>query len=117
MQTRSQPSLQTTQYGIILCTVITAAIHIFLSFQFVDAPDPIFLLNGLGYLLLIAALYAPWPVLVRYRGYSRWLLIGYTALTIILWAVLGARTPIGYFDKLVEIALLLLLWLENQQQR
>ncbi len=82
--------------GIFLLTLATALIHLQLAF-----PDPAFILNGLGYLTLLAALYLPIPQVGRYRSMVRWALIGYTALTIFLWVLLGARTPIGYIDKMI----------------
>ncbi len=103
------------QYGAILCAVVTATIHIYLSFQFVPSPDWVFLLNGIGYLVLIGALYLPLAALSPYQQPLRWILIAYTALTIVLWVLLGARTTIGYFDKLVEVALIIFLWLDNQR--
>ena len=96
--------------GIVLLTLATALIHLQLAF-----PDPAFILNGLGYLTLLAALYLPIPRVARYRSIVRWALIGYTALTIFLWTLLGARTPIGYADKAIEVVLILLLLLEARR--
>ena len=45
----------------------------------------------------------------------RWALIGYTALTLFLWILLGARTSIGYIDKTIEILLILLLLVEARR--
>lgn len=109
------PTTQTTtvlRTGIVLLTLATALIHLQLNF-----PDPVFILNGLGYLTLLAALYLPVPRLARYRAAVRWALIGYTALTIFLWVLFGARTPIGYADKVIEIALISLLLLEARRSR
>jgi hypothetical protein len=47
--------------GIVLLTLGTALIHLQLDF-----PDPVFILNGLGYLTLLAALYLPIPRIARY---------------------------------------------------
>lgn len=102
----------TRRIGIIVLTVATALIHLQLNF-----PDPVFILNGLGYLALLAALYLPVPQLARYHNAARWVLIGYTALTICLWILLGARTPIGYIDKLIEVALIALLILDTRRTR
>ncbi|GAB4514313.1 MAG: hypothetical protein Kow0047_26100 [Anaerolineae bacterium] len=99
------------QYGIIVLTVATAVIHFSLLF-----PDVLFILNGLGYLALLVARYAPLDFLASYRATARWALMGYTALTVILWAVMGARTPIAYIDKIIEIALIVLLWREGQAE-
>jgi hypothetical protein len=73
--------------GIAVLTLATAAIHLQLAF-----PDPAFILNGLGYLTLLAALYLPIPRVARYQWVVRWVLVGYTALTIFLWILLG-RVP------------------------
>ena len=98
------------QAGIVLLTLATALIHLQLAF-----PDPVFILNGLGYLALLAALYLPIPQVARYRNAVRWVLIGYTALTIFLWILFGARIPIGYIDKAIEVALIALLLLEARR--
>ena len=74
---------------------------------------PLFVLNGLGYLALVAALYLPVAPLARYRNAVRWVLVGYVALTIALWAFVGARNAMGYADKLVEVALISLLLIER----
>jgi hypothetical protein len=96
--------------GIIVLTLATAFIHLQLNF-----PDPVFILNGLGYLALLAALYLPVPQLARYQNALRLALIGYTALTIFLWILLGARTPIGYIDKIIEVALISILLLDARR--
>jgi hypothetical protein len=96
--------------GIITLTLATAFIHLQLAF-----PDPVFILNGLGYLALLAALYLPVPRIARYRNVVRWVLVGYATLTIFLWVLLGARTPIGYIDKAFEVALISLLLLEARR--
>ena len=102
--TASTPS--TPGLGIIILTVATAAIHLYLGLSF---GLTLFILNGLGYLALLAALYVPVPQLAPYRNGARWILVGYAALTIILWIGIGERTPIGYLDKLIEILLIILL--------
>ena len=98
------------QWGIILLTIATAGIHISLLF-----PDVLFILNGLGYLTLLAALYLPIPALANYRSLIRWVLMGFTALTIILWVIMGARGPLGYSDKAIEVVLIILLFIESRQ--
>lgn len=109
---RQQAELGVRQYAIIGLTFATAFIHFTLLF-----PDPVFVLNGLGYLILIGALYLPVANLLRYRNYVRWLLMAYTAVTIILWVIVGARSPLAYVDKMIEIALLALLWFDSQSPR
>ena len=98
--------------GILLLTLGTAITHLQLNF-----PDPVFMLNGLGYLTLLAALYLPIPQLDNYRSLVRWAFVGYTALTIFLWVLIGERTPIGYVNKLNELVLISLLLVEVQRSR
>jgi hypothetical protein len=107
MTTSRTPTDNALRAGVVLLTLGTAVIHLQLAF-----PDPAFILNGLGYLALLAALYLPIPQLARYRNAVRWVLIGYTALTILLWILFGARTPIGYTAVTIEVALIALLLLE-----
>ena len=96
------------QWGIILLTVATAVIHFSLIL-------PLFILNGLGYLVLLAGLYLPIPALANYRSWVRWVLLGYTALTIILWVIMGVRSPLAYIDKAIEVVLIGLLFMESRQ--
>lgn len=110
-----KPYLNSIAYGVIILTLITAFIHLYLSFQFPEGPDPAFLLNAIGYVALLLAIYAPIPALVPYRSIACWVLIGYTALTIALWLFFGANSLLAYFVKLVEVVLLLLLWTETRR--
>lgn len=98
--------------GIVVLTLGTALIHFSLNF-----PDPGFILAGLGYLGLLAALYLPILQIVRYRNVVRWALLGYTALVLCFWLLIGDRTPIGYIDKAIEVALILLLLIEVRRTR
>jgi hypothetical protein len=99
---------------VILLTLATALIHMGLAFQIPNGPDFIFLLNGLGYLVLVTLLYWPPPFVQPYRSRVRWALFGYTALTILLWVLIGHKGFLGYLDKLFEAGLLVLLWMEQQ---
>jgi len=97
------------QIGIILLALITAIIHLTLSF-----PDPVFILNGLGYLGLTAALFLPISFLQSRRSLIRYILMGFTLVTILAWVAIGLRIPLGYITKVIEIALLALLWLDRK---
>ena len=98
--------------------VATALIH--LSRAAVD-PDisTLFALNAVGYLVLAGLLYAPLPALDRWRRTVRWVLIAYTATTIVLFFLWGAMSGdwplIGFVDKAVEIALLAVLFLDRRE--
>jgi len=99
--------------GVIVLTVGTALIHLYLGLQ----GFPLFVLNGLGYLALLATLTLPIPRISDYRNLTRWILVGYTTLTIFLWILVGARNSIGYVDKIIEILLVVLLVLEASRPR
>jgi hypothetical protein len=98
------------QIAIILLTVATAAIHLALG---VPNGLPMFILNGIGYLVLVAALYL--PQLRSYQTYIRWALILYIAVTIIGWVAIGARNLVGYTDKLIEVVLIACLFIEGRK--
>ena len=98
--------------GVILLTLITAAVHLSLLF-----PDTAFILNGLGYLTLLAALYLPIPQLVPHRRIVRLTLIGYAILTILLWVAIGERSLLGFSTTADEVALVILLVLEGRRIR
>ena len=105
----TRAELGPAQIGIIVLTVATAVIHFALVF-----PSVLFILNGLGYLALLEALYLPIPQLTGYRLQVRWALLGFTVLTVVLWVIMGSRTPIAYIDKLIEVVLIVLLWLDSR---
>ena len=99
--------------GVILLTVGTALIHLYLGLQ----GFPLFVLNGFGYLGLLAALILPIPRISEYRNLVRWVLVGYTALTILFWILVGARNSIGYADKVMELVLVVLLIVDARGSR
>jgi hypothetical protein len=45
----------------------------------------------------------------------RWALIGYAALTILLWTAIGERNALGYLTTADEVALVLLLLIESRR--
>jgi hypothetical protein len=96
------------QIGIIILTLGTAFTHISLNF-----PDPIFILNGLGYLGILYMLFA--PSMEPARPLIRQALMVYTLLTIVLWLGFGMRSPLGYFNKVNEVLLLIALTLESRR--
>ncbi len=104
--------------GIFLLTLATAVIHLYLAFTAIpyyglNFGVMLFILNGLGYLGLLAALQLPIPQLARFRNVARWVLVAYTALTIVLFFLMAPYyTFIGYLDKAVEVALIALLLAE-----
>ena len=115
------------QYGIILLTVFTAILHLAAAFDkvlFPDSPDPLFILNGLGYLGLLGAYFLPIKIFQDRHKLVRGTLIGYAVLTIVAWVfiwviqyvIIGGEPFFGHDSiygvpaKIAEVALLGLLW-------
>jgi len=98
-------------YGIILFTLATALLHLSLFPRL--GLDPI-ALNGLGYLALLGAYFIPIPFFQQRHNLVWWALFGYTALTFILWVIMGDKTftfdfsnaAIGYYAKAAELFLM-----------
>lgn len=99
---------------IILLTLATALIHISLLF-----PDTLFILNGLGYITLLVLYLSPSNLTQNYRGWIRWVFIGYTLVTILAWVAIGDKSwpgdALGYSAKAIEIALIILLFLDRDR--
>lgn len=102
-------------YGIILSSLATAFLHVTLY------PDIMFTLNGLGYLGLLGAYFLPIPFFQQKHTLVWWVMVGYTALTIILWVVMGDKTFVagtssatGYYAKVAEVILLACLWADKK---
>jgi len=103
-------------YGIILSNLATAVLHITLY------PDIVFTLNGLGYLGLLGAYFLPISFFQQRHKLVWWALVGYTALTIVLWVVMGDKTFVagtssatGYYAKAAEVFLLAFLWADKSK--
>ena len=102
--------------GIFVLTVATAGIHLYLALTAIASMGfnfgvMLFILNGLGYLGLLAVLQLPIRQLARFRSAARWALIVFAALTIVLFFIMAPKPyPIlGYVDKVIEVALIALL--------
>jgi hypothetical protein len=114
-------------YGIIVTVLITAGLHLATAFDkilFPESPDPLFILNGLGYLGLLGAYFLPIQFFQN-RHKLVWGALGaFTILTIVAWLVIWVgfyviRDGYSFFDhdsiygipaKIDELILLALLW-------
>ncbi|MEK7441653.1 MAG: hypothetical protein AABZ78_12710 [Chloroflexota bacterium] len=103
--------------SIIVLTVATALIHFYLNVRAAQIM-PGFILNGLGYLALLA-LYMKWvkmPFLEGRDSMLRWVYIGYTVVTIVAWIAIGDKSDaLGYADKAIEILLVAALYFDSRQ--
>lgn len=106
--------------GIIALAMLTAMVHLLLAFGngLPMGKFPIlFLLNGIGYLVLLVALYL--PSLAKFQPLVRWVLIAYAALTVVVWFLVtqASYDPLDYTVKLAELSLIVLLCVEAFYQR
>jgi len=77
----------------------------------------LFILNGIGYLALLTGLFIQVSMAQKNRSLIRWVLIGFTAVTIVAWLVMGDKSwpagALGYITKFNEVILLALLWMDR----
>lgn len=107
--------LSLKHYVIIVGGLLAAYFHLILF------PDIGFTLNGLGYIGLLGAYFLPIAFFQQRHKLVWWGLVGYTLLTIVLWAILGNKvfvagttSAIGYYAKASELLLLAGLWTDKQ---
>jgi hypothetical protein len=124
------------QIAICVLAAVTAVIHLYLGVithvMVVTQPEAtaaaggaatlgmfaaLFYLDGLGYIVLTAALYL--PAFARFRRLIRWALIALTVATIVAYFALigGHYDAIGILDKIAEVALIVLLVVEDRRDR
>jgi hypothetical protein len=103
-RTQTHPNTVFLRACVVVLTLTTAAVHWSLG-------GLLFTVNAVGYTALAAAMILPGPI-----GQVRWLarlsLIGFTAATIGGWVLFGARFPLAYLDKSIEVVLIVFLALE-----
>lgn len=113
-------------YGIILMAIITAVLHLAAAFDkqlFSHGPDPLFILNGLGYLGLLGAYFLPIPFFQQKHNLVRQGLIAFAIITIAAWGfiwviqyvIIGGEnffahdSLYGIPSKIAEVVLIFLL--------
>jgi len=141
---RTIPHLGPLQIAIMLLALVTGLVHLYrgLLMTFLAGPRPghfpghppgsfggpsplmqlvftalpvLFYLNFFGYIVLAGSLYL--PALVRYQRIIRWILIFYTAITILAWFLITNAQPnlIAYIDKPIELTLIILLLIDARR--
>jgi hypothetical protein len=104
LRSRAAGSAVTT--AIVGLTLATAYIHLGLG-------GLLFTLNGLGYAglagLIVIGAVAPMAIVQRFSWFPRLALIGYTAMTIGGYLVMGPYFTLGFIAKGIEVALVALL--------
>lgn len=107
MRSRAAGALLTT--AIVGLTLATAYIHLGLG-------GLLFTLNGLGYLglaaLMVIGAAASAEIVRRFSWFPRLTLIGYTAMTIAGYLIVGPYFSLGFIAKGIETALIVLLMVD-----
>ncbi len=117
----ARPTLGPLAAGVILLTLVTVAIHFYLApIEFGTGATlfgVLFVLNGLGYLTMLAVIYAPLGFLAPFRLAARVILIVIAAASIGAYFYVGVFDTIGWVDKAVEAGLILLVLIETVSAR
>ena len=123
--------LTNRSYGIIITALITAILHLLAAFDkqlFPDSPDPLFILNGLGYLGLLGAYFLPIAFFQQKHNLVRQGMIVFAIVTILAWVfiwviqyvIIGGEnffahdSLYGIPAKLAEVALIFFLRADKQ---
>jgi len=99
--------LTMNQIGLLAMGLITAVLHLAAAFDrqlFPDGPDPLFVLNGLGYIGLLGAYFLPLPFFQQRHRLVWQGLIGFAILTILAWLVIWVglyviRDGVSFFSR------------------
>lgn len=104
LQSRTTAAVLTA--AIVGLTLATANIHLGLG-------GLLFTLNGLGYIglavLIVVGAAAPVALVERFSWFPRVALIGYAAMTIAGYLVMGPYFTLGFITKGIEVALIALV--------
>jgi hypothetical protein len=109
----------TTLHTLIIATaIITAIIHLVVLSVLLGEVSILFALNGLGFLVLLAAWYYTPGFLVNQRTVTHIVFILYTVVTIAAWIAIGDKGDwLGIFTALDEalLAIFLIMHLRSPQ--
>jgi hypothetical protein len=114
-------SRSTLRWAIIVLTLATVGIHWYLvPLQGIPAGIP-FILNGLGYLVLMGTVLFKLPIISDFLagrpGWAHYALIAFTVVTMLAWVAIGDKSfstwlgQIGWVDKITEVLLIVAVWL------
>jgi hypothetical protein len=107
--------------AIVVFGLWTAVVHLYLlvrpGYGF-NYPFPgAFLLNGLGYLILLGAMFLKIPALDSVRKYVPWVLILFAAVTIVSFLKWGdLKDTLGWVTKADEALLIISTFLYQRQK-
>jgi hypothetical protein len=113
----------TLRIAIIVLTLITAIVHLGIALLHITRGeagglDYVFLGNGIGYIALLAALFADVPYFRDHRDIAHWLLIAFAGITLIGFFALNIShlteallSPPALISKTAELLLIIATFL------
>jgi 4-amino-4-deoxy-L-arabinose transferase-like glycosyltransferase len=104
----------TLRLAITILTVITALVHLGLAIVLTGNMQVMFILNGIGFLVLLYLLLRPPAGIAGLRNLVHYALIAFASVTIIGYFVVNGFKPddyLGLFTKLVEILLVVTVFM------
>jgi hypothetical protein len=97
---------------ILITGLFTAVVHLVALNLLLGKIDPLFTLNGLGYLGLLGAFFLDLPFLAERRRLVHLAFIAFAAVTIVAWFALGDfQDVLGIVTKIDEAILILALFM------
>ena len=116
-QRRKHVSRSSLRIVILLSALVTGLVHLVLLSIQLGGPSPIFILNGLGYLVLLALFWFNPSFLGGRRTLLHYAFMAYTAITTLLWSATGTRDLTGYLTKADEVVLFVALWADLRAEK
>ena len=108
----------TLRIAIIVLTLITAIVHLALAIMditggHIGGLTYAFIANGLGYIVLLAALFMDVPYFRNHRDVAHWLLIAFAGVTLIGYFVMNGFQfgPAAIIAKAAEVLLIIATFL------
>ena len=107
----------TLRPAILIFGLFTALVHLYLNIR-MGRFDPVFTVNGLGYLTLLGAFFFNPPFLAGREKLLHYVFMGFAAVTIVAYFVISEQRftdVLGLVTKADEILLIAALWLHLRQ--
>ena len=114
-------SKSTLRIAVIALTLVTAAVHLYLGVTSISGPMQtlgiLWLLNGLGYLVLLGGITGQTPVLKDNKALAHYGLMGFAAVTIVAWVVMSgvlrgdAPDLLAIITKVDEVLLIVVAYM------
>lgn len=107
-------SRSATRTIILITGLITALVHLIVLN--LGGLSPLFLLNGIAYLVLLGLFFFNPAIVADRRRLFHYAFIAFAAVTILAWVAVGTRGVLGWGTKLDEVILIIALWMNMSSE-